>query len=136
MKTRHKTGAPVTLEAMMAELPAARRRKVETQARQLIAEEMTLRDLRKARRMTQRRLAAALKIGQDGVSRIEQRSDLLLSTLQNYVSAMGGSLEIVASFPDRPPVVVSGFEETAAPYRVGKSRPLPKVSPTKPKPMR
>jgi transcriptional regulator with XRE-family HTH domain len=108
---------------MMKELPPARRQKVEAHAQRLIAEEMTLRDLRKARRMTQRRLAAALKIGQDGVSRIEQRSDLLLSTLQNYVSAMGGSLEIVASFPDRPPVVVSGFEEAGSPFRGEKPQP-------------
>ncbi len=55
-------------------------------------------------------MAQALDIGQEGVSRLEKRSDLLLSTLQKYISAMGGNLELVAKFPDRPPVVVSGFE--------------------------
>jgi hypothetical protein len=50
-------------------------------AAQLIAEEMTLRELRKARRLTQVRMARALGITQDGVSRLKKRSDLLLSTL-------------------------------------------------------
>jgi transcriptional regulator with XRE-family HTH domain len=98
-----------TLNEMMKRLPARRRRKVEARAKELIAEEMTLRDLRKANDLTQNRMAAILDIGQDSVSRIEQRSDLLLSTLQNYVAAMGGSLEVVARFPDRPSVVVMGL---------------------------
>jgi hypothetical protein len=39
--------------------------------------------------------------GQEGVSKIEKRSDLLISTLRGYVEAMGGSLSIIAEFPDR-----------------------------------
>ncbi len=81
----------VPLKDIMDKLPAHRRRKVEERARALIAEEMTLRDLRKARAQTQKSMAKKLKIGQDGVSRLEQRSDLLLSTLRDYVSALGGS---------------------------------------------
>lgn len=96
-----------TLKDMMNRLPAARRKKVEARAQELIAEEMTLRDLRKACDLTQERMAELLGIGQDSVSRIERRSDLLLSTLRSYVTAMGGSLELVAQFPDRPPVVIS-----------------------------
>lgn len=42
-------------------------------------------------------------------SRIEERSDLLLSTLRRTVKAMGGSLSLVASFPDRPPVEIAGI---------------------------
>lgn len=97
------------LERKLGELSPARREKVEARARDLIAEEMTLRDLRKARDLTQTRMAEALGIGQDGVSRLEKRSDLLLSTLRSYVAAMGGSLDLVARFPDRPPVIVSGL---------------------------
>jgi hypothetical protein len=33
------------------------------------------------------------------ISRLEKRSDMLLSTLRRYVEAMGGKLELVAKFP-------------------------------------
>lgn len=102
-----------TLKEMMDRLPAGRRKKIEARARELIAEAMTLRDLRKARRETQRSMAKKLNVGQDSVSRLEQRSDLLLSTLKGYVSAMGGELELVARFPDRPAVVLSGLTALA-----------------------
>lgn len=98
-----------TLKTMMDRLPAERRKRVAARAEELIAEELTLRDLRKARDLTQERMAELLHIGQDSVSRLEQRSDLLLSTLRSYVTAMGGTLELIARFPDRPPVVVSGL---------------------------
>ncbi len=94
---------------MIKELTPAQRRKVETRAAQLIAEEMSLRDLRRAHKLTQQRMAKALSIGQDGISRLEQRSDLLLSTLRGYIEAMGGSLTLLAEFPDRQPVKLSGI---------------------------
>ena len=50
-----------------------------------------------------------LGISQDAISRLEQRSDLLPSTLRRTVEAMGGSLSLIARFPDRPPVEVSGI---------------------------
>lgn len=98
-----------TLNEQMSELSETRRQKVEARAAELVAEEMSLRDLRRAHRLTQARVGKALKIGQDGVSRLEQRSDLLISTLRNYVAAMGGDLQLVASFPDRPAVAVTGL---------------------------
>ncbi len=112
-----------TLKHKMDQLPAKRRAKVEARAQELIAEEMTLRDLRRALDLTQERMAEMLDIGQDSVSRLEKRSDLLLSTLRSYVAAMGGSLELVARFPDRPPVIVSGLTSLEAEKRpgVGKS---------------
>ena len=96
---------------VIAGLDPARRSKVEERAAELIAEEMTLRELRKARQLTQASVAAELGITQDGVSRLEQRSDLLLSTLRRAIEAMGGSLSLVARFPDRPPVELSGIAE-------------------------
>lgn len=98
-----------TLKTMMDRLPAERQARVKARAEELIAEELTLRDLRKARDLTQERMAELLAIGQDSVSRLEQRSDLLLSTLRSYVNAMGGSLELVARFPDRPAVTLMGL---------------------------
>ena len=94
---------PVNVNDKIRGLPAPQRRKVEARAAELMAEEMTLRELRKARKLTQVRLAKTLKINQDSVSRLEKRSDLLLSTLRKAVEAMGGTLSLVAEFPDRRP---------------------------------
>ncbi|MFQ5974185.1 MAG: helix-turn-helix domain-containing protein [Alphaproteobacteria bacterium] len=99
----------VTLKEMIARLPAQERKAVEARAAELIAEEMTLRDLRKALELTQKRVAAKLDINQENLSRLERRSDLLLSTLRGYVEAMGGELRLVAEFPGRPPVILRGL---------------------------
>jgi hypothetical protein len=56
-------------------------------------------------------MAKALGIGQDGVSKLEKRADLMISTLRKAVEAMGGTLSLVAEFPDREPVVLSGIAE-------------------------
>ena len=99
------------LERIQKELSPARRKKVAARAAQLIAEEMTLQELRRARKLTQVRMAKELGIGQDGVSKLEKRTDLMISTLRKTVVAMGGSLSLVAEFPDRAPVVLSGIAE-------------------------
>jgi transcriptional regulator with XRE-family HTH domain len=95
----------------------ARLARVEARAKKLIAEELTLRDLRKARALTQVQLAKALGIGQEHVSRLEQRTDMLLSTLAGYVKAMGGDLRLVAEFPDRPPVTLANLADVFEPER-------------------
>jgi DNA-binding XRE family transcriptional regulator len=102
---------PTNVNSIIRKLRPAQRKKVETRAAQLISEEMTLRELRHARRLTQARIAKTLGITQDSVSRLEKRSDLLLSTLRKTVEAMGGNLSLVAEFPDRGPVVLSGIAE-------------------------
>jgi transcriptional regulator with XRE-family HTH domain len=73
------------------------------------AEKKSLAELRRAHQLTQKRMAQALGIGQDSVSRLEQRSDLHISTLRGYVEAMGGRLSLVAEFPNRPPIVLTGI---------------------------
>ena len=93
-----------TLDQKIRTLPKARRAKIRARAVELIAEEATLKDLRNAMGLTQTRMARKLKVGQDTVSRVEKRADMLLSTLSGYVEAMGGELNLVAEFPDRPPV--------------------------------
>jgi transcriptional regulator with XRE-family HTH domain len=97
------------LESKIKRLPPVRRRRVEQRAAELIAEEMSLRALRRAKRMTQADLAKALGVGQDGVSRLEERDDLLVSTLRNYVEAVGGKLRLVAVIPGLPPITLSGM---------------------------
>jgi transcriptional regulator with XRE-family HTH domain len=103
-----------TLDEVIAELPAATQRKIEARTQELIAEQLTLQDLRKARKRTQKQMAKELNIGQDSISRIEKRSDILLSTMRSYVQATGGSLDLVASFPDRGPVIITSLEDVAA----------------------
>jgi transcriptional regulator with XRE-family HTH domain len=100
-----------TLKEKMASLPAGRRKRIEARAAVLIAEEMSLRELRKAHGKTQDELAARLNMSQDGVSRLESRSDLLLSTMQHFVESLGGELELVARFPNREAVKLTGFGE-------------------------
>ncbi len=100
-----------TLNDMMNALPKTERLAIEARAAELISEEMTLRDMRKALEMTQETVAEALGIKQVNVSQMEKRSDLLLSTLRKYVNAMGGELELVARFPDRKPMKIAGLVE-------------------------
>ena len=96
-----------TLNDVIKGLPLDQQQEIEVQAARFIEDEMTLRDLRKAHDLTQERMAEALHISQDGVSRIEKRSDFLLSTLSSYVEAMGGTLRLIAEFPNRKPVLLS-----------------------------
>ena len=93
------------LEAM----PMERRQRIDQRVRETLAS-MPLDELRKARQMTQDKLAESLGVNQSEVSKIEHRTDLYLSTLSEYVEALGGKLEIRAVFPDRE-VRITQFEE-------------------------
>lgn len=112
----------VNVNEIIRKLNSTERKKVEGRAAEIIAEEMSLRDLRKARKLTQARVAKKLGITQDSVSRLEQRSDLLISTLRKTVKAMGGNVRIVAEFPDRPPVVLSELSEDERPRKSARKR--------------
>lgn len=61
--------------------------------------------IRKALQFTQEQVAEELGLGQAAVSRLERRSDMLISTLRRFVGAMGGELEIVARFPNGEVVI-------------------------------
>jgi DNA-binding XRE family transcriptional regulator len=121
-----------TKREKIAKLSRAQRKKVAARAAELVAEEMSLRQLRKARKLTQAGAAKVLGVTQDSVSRLEKRSDLLLSTLRKMshavccvvarlqtgqfaspttqeaktMNAMGGEVQIVPEFPDRRPVLL------------------------------
>lgn len=107
------------LDDIMSALPAKRRAQINDRAMELA----TLKDLRKAAEQTQEDLAAALGVGQDTISRLEKRTDMLLSTLRHYVESMGGKLELVAQFPNRPPVVIDqlGVERSSIPKSTSKT---------------
>lgn len=98
-----------SLKDVIDALPDERRERVNTRAAELIAEEKTLQDLRRAMKKTQTAVARKLHIKQENVSRIENRADLLISTLEQYVGALGGKLRFVAEFPNRPPVRIRGI---------------------------
>lgn len=100
-----------TYREKFARLPLEEQRRIKARAKEILAEEMSLRTLRQARDMTQTSLADRLGIKQENVSRIEQRTDLLLSTLTKYVEGMGGKLRIVAEFPDSPPITISAIKD-------------------------
>lgn len=98
-----------TLQEKIRSLPEARRKKIKVRTDQLVREEMTLRELRKARSITQTELAKVLHVKQEQVSRLEQRTDLHISTLRRQVEAMGGELTILASFPNLESVKLVGI---------------------------
>jgi hypothetical protein len=111
----------VSLEEILHKLPEERRRRIEQRAAELIVEELNLREVRRLRKLTQARLSRKLKIGQEGVSRIEKRSDLYISTLRSYVEGVGGKLKLVVELPDRPPVILTGLGEDSGQKRTKKS---------------
>ena len=102
----------VSLEEMIAEESEESQERIHQLAAEM-REEMNLREMRRIRKLTQTRLSKKLKIGQEGVSRIEKRTDLYLSTLRSYVEGVGGELTLMVNFPDRPPVILTGFGEKA-----------------------
>jgi DNA-binding XRE family transcriptional regulator len=67
---------------------------------QAMLAEMPLHELRQARGLSQKMLAEALHVQQPAIAKLEKRADMYLSTLRSHIEAMGGKLEIVASFPD------------------------------------
>jgi len=78
---------------------------------QRMLDEMPLSELRAARLLTQESIAKTLGINQAAVSKMERRADMYISTLRNFIAAMGGELEITARFPDGA-VKVQQFEDT------------------------
>src|SRR6266496_2903465 len=72
---------------------------------------MALEELRGAKQLTQSDMAEMLDVPQSSISRIEQRTDMYLSTLRNYIHAVGGELRIQAVFPDGGTVVIVRFGE-------------------------
>ena len=111
---------PTNIEQIIKNLPARRRKKIEARAHTLIAEEMTRQQLRQALRRTQAEIAHELGINQDSVSRLEQRADILISTLRGYIEAMGGRLSIVAEFPNHVSIRLSGIAENDTPAPVSR----------------
>src|ERR1019366_205536 len=86
-------------EELRAKMSPERRARNTARAKEELAN-MPLHQLRNAREMTQTRLAELLEMDQGNISKLEQRTDMYLSTLRSYIEAMGGVLEIRALFPE------------------------------------
>ncbi len=76
-----------------------------------LVEEMSLHQLRKARELTQTKIAEELHMGQGDVSKLERRTDMYVSTLASYLQAVGADLEIRAVFPNGRAVRITQFFE-------------------------
>ncbi len=86
-----------------------RRRRIDGMKQEMLAE-MPLHELRRARALTQRELAETLKVNQPAVSKLEQRTDVYVSSLRSYIEAVGGKLKIVAEFPEGE-VAITNFSD-------------------------
>ena len=97
-------------DEVLGRFSPARQAKINLRAAQLIAEEVGLSELRKAKRVTQEQLAKRVGGRQVYISRFEKRSDVTLSKLREYVEALGGDLELVVTFPDRSAYTLGGYK--------------------------
>ncbi len=79
-------------------MPAESSRRVKARVEATL-EEMRLSQLREAQDVTQTQIGESLDVKQAAVSRLENRSDMYVSSLQEYVRALGGELELIAVFP-------------------------------------
>ena len=95
---------------LRAKMSPAAKAASEIEHRRLM-EEMSLHELRKARELTQTKIAEDLHIGQGDVSKLERRTDMYVSTLASYLQAVGAELEIRAVFPGGRAVKITQFSE-------------------------
>jgi transcriptional regulator with XRE-family HTH domain len=87
-------------ERLLEEFTPEERGEIEAHTQALIAEYEFLSALRKARKLTQKDLAKLMEVRQASISKLERQHDILVGTLNNYIRALGGELEIRAKFPD------------------------------------
>ena len=116
----------IPADEVIGSLSPERRARIKSRAAELIAEEVALRDLRRAKHVTQEQVAERLGGRQVYVSRLEKRADMKLSTLRDYVRAIGGDLQLMVTFPEGETVRIKDIGEVA-PRRV--ARTTRKVSP-------
>lgn len=106
-----------TVRQRIARLPADRQERIHARAKELIAEQLTLQQLRKAWNKTRVAVARKLNVGQYTVSRYERQADLILSTLQRHVEAVDGKLSLLVEFPGHKPVKIGSFSELSVERR-------------------
>jgi transcriptional regulator with XRE-family HTH domain len=116
------------LSQIVAELPPERQARIEARYQALREEVEGLRELRRIAGKAQADIAAALKIKQPSVSKIEKQTDMYLSTLRSYVEAVGGELELVVKLPRRPTLRLHQLGES-----IDKARKPARAKPSQPR---
>lgn len=102
------TKGPI-LQNIWDNLSEDRKQRIQAHADELEAQYLNLQTLRKTAGLTQAHLSETLNMPQSNVSRLEKSSDMLLSTLRNYVEAVGGKLNLTVELPDQPPITLAGL---------------------------
>jgi len=99
-KPTPKTADTRPFDALRAQIDQQpeRRERVEELKHQM--DKLELAQLRQSQQTTQRQLAQAMQVSQENISRIERQKDLYLSTLNDYITALGGHLQITATLPN------------------------------------
>lgn len=100
-----------SLAEMMSNFTPQEQAEIQEEADRLIAEEMMLRELRKAYHLTQAEMAKNLVIEESNISKLEEETDLLLSTLANYIERLGGKLKLVAEFPEKQTIIIKSLTD-------------------------
>ena len=103
------------LQEMWDNLPPERQQRIKARAAARIEEYRTLQALRKAAGLTQAKVSQELNMPQSNVSRLEKNSDMLLSTLQGYIAALGGKLSLTVELPNKPPIALTGLGDLIDP---------------------
>lgn len=104
---------------LMGKMPAGSQARIRHKAATL-REEMPLHELRTALDLSQKHLAEILEVDQPAISRLERRTDMMLSTLSSFVAAMGGELELRATFPTGS-VRIAGLSDIRRPRKAAKA---------------
>ncbi len=101
------------LSELTKDLSPERKARIDKGGELLLMEYDLVSKLRKDQELTQKELADILEIRQSAVSKLESQSDVMIQTLERYIRALGGELELRAKFPDRE-VTLSQFTRPAA----------------------
>ncbi len=94
-----------TLEDYVADLPADRQQVINNKAKRL-SQSIELAKLRKTKQLKQIDLAAIMGVSQANISKVESGKDIQLSTLQNYVRALGGEVSVIAKMPNSDVILI------------------------------
>lgn len=103
-----------SFDDVIAPLPLDQRARSDARDAELTQDVKGLRALRQIAGKAQADVAAALKIKQPSVSKIEKQADMHVSTLRSYVEAVGGELELTVRLPKRPAVRIHALGDVAS----------------------
>lgn len=108
-------GKGVRFRDIFDQLPKERQDRIMAEFEKLNTEYLALQQVRQAAGMTQTEVADAMDMAQSNVSKLENQTDLHVSTLKRYVEALGGELHISATLPGKPPIELTSYNNPQQP---------------------